>query len=278
VDCGTTSDLLAVVKTVIDVAGKGGSIGFILSTSMTISETHNTLLSGGLKPQDFDAVICNSGSELYFTSSAASEDKTVLPYTLDADYHSHIEFRWGGENLSKTLIRWITSVEEKKKLKEGEILSEDESSSTNYCLSFKVKDLASMPSMKELRKLMRIQALRCNVVYCQSGARLNVIPVLASRSQALRYLLVRWSIDLSNMVVFVGESGDTDYEGLLGGIHKTVIIKGVASDLRQLHGNRSYSMEDVIPVNSPNITEAEECSRDAIKAALEKLGINLLKH
>ncbi|CAA7039067.1 unnamed protein product [Microthlaspi erraticum] len=278
VDCGTTSDLLAVVKTVIDVAGKGGSIGFILSTSMTISETHNTLLSGGLKPQDFDAVICNSGSELYFTSSAASEDKTVLPYTLDADYHSHIEFRWGGENLSKTLIRWITSVEEKKKLKEGEILSEDESSSTNYCLSFKVKDSASMPPMKELRKLMRIQALRCNVVYCQSGARLNVIPVLASRSQALRYLLVRWSIDLSNMVVFVGESGDTDYEGLLGGIHKTVILKGVASDLRQLHGNRSYSMEDVIPVNSPNITEAEECSRDAIKAALEKLGINLLKH
>lgn len=81
---------------------------------------------------------------------------------------------------------------------------------------------------------------------------------------------------MSNMVVFVGDSGDTDYEGLLGGIHKTVILKGVASDLRQLHGNRSYPMEDVIPVNSPNITEAEECSRDAIKAALQKLGINLL--
>lgn len=37
---------------------------------------------------------------------------------------------------------------------------------------------------------MRIQALRCNVVYCQNGARLNVIPVLASRSQALRYVLI----------------------------------------------------------------------------------------
>ncbi|KFK25382.1 hypothetical protein AALP_AA8G106300 [Arabis alpina] len=275
VDCNATSDLLAVVKTVVDVAGKGGSIGFILSTSMTISETHTTLLSGGLKPQDFDAVICNSGSELYFTSSA-SEDKTVLPYTLDADYHSHIEFRWGGENLRKTLLRWITSVQEKKKLKEGEILSEDESSSTNFCLSFKVKDPASIPPMKELRKVMRNQALRCNVVNCQNGARLNVIPVLASRSQALRYLLVRWSIDLSNMVVFVGDSGDTDYEGLLGGIHKTVILKGIASDLRDLHRNRSYPMEDVIPLNSPNIVEAEGCGHDAIKAALGKLGINLL--
>ncbi|CAH2073125.1 unnamed protein product [Thlaspi arvense] len=268
VDCSAASDLLAVVKTVISVAGQGGSIGFILSTSMTISETHATLLSGGLKPQDFDAVICNSGSELYFTTPA-SEDETVLPYALDADYHSHIEFRWGGENLRKTLIRWISSVEEKKKLKQGDILSEDESSSTNYCLSFKVKDPSLIPPMKELRKLMRIQALRCNVVYCQNGARLNVIPVLASRSQALRYLLVRWDIDLSKMVVFVGESGDTDYEGLLGGVHKTVILKGVATDLPELHDNRSYPMED--------ITEAEECGLADIKTALEKLGINLLK-
>ncbi|CAG7879143.1 unnamed protein product [Brassica rapa] len=276
VDCSTNSDLLSVVKTVMDAAG--GSAGFILSTSMTVSETHTTLLSGGLKPQDFDAVICNSGSELYFTASASSEDnKTALPYTHDPDYHSHIEFRWGGENLRKTLIRWISSVEEKKKMKQGEILCEDEASSTNYCLSFKVKDPASIPPMKELRKLMRIQALRCNVVYCQNGARLNVIPVLASRSQALRYLLVRWGIDLSNMVVFVGDSGDTDYEGLLGGVHKTVILKGIASDLRELHGNRSYPMEDVTPLNSPNITEAEECGCDAIKVALEKLGINLRK-
>lgn len=277
VDCSATCDLLSVVKTVMDVAGE--STGFILSTSMTISETHAALISGGLKPQDFDAVICNSGSELYFTAASGSDDnnKTVLPYTHDPDYHSHIEFRWGGENLRKTLVRWIRSVEEKKKLKQGEILCEDEASSTNYCLSFKVKDPASIPPMKELRKLMRIQALRCNVVYCQNGARLNVIPVLASRSQALRYLLVRWGIDLSNMVVFVGDSGDTDYEGLLGGVHKTVILKGIASDLRELHGNRSYPMEDVTPLDSPNITEAEECGRDAIKAALEKLGINLPK-
>jgi len=88
---------------------------------------------------------------------------------------------------------------------------------------------------------------------------------------------VRWGIDLSNMVVFVGDSGDTDYEGLLGGIHKTVILKGLASDLREQPGNRSYPMEDVTPLNSPNITEAKECGRDAIKVALEKLGISLLK-
>ncbi|KAF2531944.1 hypothetical protein F2Q70_00032368 [Brassica cretica] len=57
----------------------------------------------------------------------------------------------------------------------------------------------------------------------------------------------------------------------------TVIVKGVASDAtaRVLHGNRSYPLEDVTPVNSPNITEAEQCDRDCIKAALEKLGVKI---
>lgn len=84
-------------------------------------------------------------------------------------------------------------------------------------------------------------------------------------------------MDLSKMVVFVGDSGDTDYEGLVGGVHETVIVKGVASDAtaRVLHGNRSYPLEDVTQVNSPNITEAEQCDRDCIKAALEKLGVKI---
>lgn len=43
-----------------------------------------------------------------------------------------------------------------------------------------------VPPFKELRRLVRIQALRCNAVYCRNGERINVIPVLASRAQALR--------------------------------------------------------------------------------------------
>jgi len=45
-----------------------------------------------------------------------------------------------------------------------------------------------VPPVKELRKLLRIQALRCHVIFCLNGTRLNAIPVLASRSQALRYV------------------------------------------------------------------------------------------
>lgn len=76
------------------------------------------------------------------------------------------------------------------------------------------------------------------------------------------------------MVVFVGESGDTDYEGLLSGIHKSIILKGVCtSAINQLHANRNYPLSDVLPVDSPNIVQAtEECSSDDIRSSLEKVG------
>ncbi|KAL9376208.1 hypothetical protein Peur_030328 [Populus x canadensis] len=271
VDCDTTSDFLEILKMVVEVANENsaGFIGFILSTAMTISEINSLLNSGGLNPLDFDAFICNSGSNLYYPSS--SSDDTGLPFVLDLDYHSQIEYRWGGEGLRKTLVRWAISVNDKNG--QGKIVEEDEPRSSSYCFALKVKDLSLIPPVKELRKLMRIQALRCHVIYCQQGAKINVIPVLASRSQALRYLYVRWGTDLSNIVIFTGECGDTDYEGLLGGLHKTVVLKGVGSSSLKLHANRSYPLEDVAPFDNPNFVQARGCNAEDIKESLEKLGI-----
>lgn len=89
-----------------------------------------------------------------------------------------------------------------------------------------------------------------------------------------RYLHVRWGIDLSNVVVIAGECGDTDYEGLLGGVHKTVILKGVGESARKLHANRNYSLEDVISFDSHNVIQVDEaCDSYDIRASLEKLGV-----
>lgn len=76
------------------------------------------------------------------------------------------------------------------------------------------------------------------------------------------------------MVVFVGESGDTDYEGLIGGVHKSVILKGVCSGaITQLHANRNYPLSDVMPFDSPSVAQTgEDCSSDEIRSSLEKLG------
>ncbi|KAE8732804.1 Sucrose-phosphate synthase [Hibiscus syriacus] len=268
VDCDSTSDIPRIMKAVMDVAGKESLVGFILSTSLSISEVHSLLISGSISPLDFDAFICNSGGELYYPLTS-SEDNTGLPFMVDTDYQSHIEYRWGGEGLRKTLVRWATSVNDKN----GEIVSEDESRSTVHCYAFNVKEPELVPPIKELQKLIRIQALRCNVIYCQNGSTLNVIPILASRAQALRYLYIRWGMELSNSVIFAGECGDTDYEALLGGVHKTVLLKGIGNTALKLHSSRIYPLEHVLPSDSPNILLAEECSTKDIRSSLRKLGV-----
>ncbi|KAI9392242.1 hypothetical protein POPTR_006G064300v4 [Populus trichocarpa] len=271
VDFDTISSLAEATRKIFEAVEKErteGSIGFILSTSLTISEIRSFLASGGFSPSDFDAFICNSGSDLYY-STPNPEDG---PFVVDFYYHSHIEYRWGGEGLRKTLVRWASSVSDKKAENEERIVTAAEQLSTDYCYAFTVKKPGLVPPVKELQKALRIQALRCHAIYCQNGTRLNVIPVLASRSQALRYLYVRWGVELANMVVFAGECGDTDYEGLLCGLHKSVVLKGVCSSAsNQLHANRSYPLTDVMPSESPNIVQAPEESSD-IRSSLEQLG------
>ncbi|XVF89343.1 hypothetical protein PTKIN_Ptkin19aG0122600 [Pterospermum kingtungense] len=267
VDCDSVSDIPKIVRSIMEAAGKRNSVGFILSTSLSISEVHTLLVSGSISPWGFDAFICNGGSDVYYPSSSSEEGPET--FMVDLDYQSHIEYRWGGEGLRKTLVRWAASVNKKN----GQTVEEDESLSTPNCYAFRVKDPDLIPPVKELRKLMRIQALRCHIIYCQNGTRLNVIPVLASRAQALRYLYIRWGMELSNVVVFTGECGDTDYEGLLGGVHKTVILKGIGNNSLKLHSNRTYPLEHVLPFDNPSIVQAEGCCNEDLTASLRKLGV-----
>ncbi|KAI6681415.1 hypothetical protein NL676_035296 [Syzygium grande] len=247
VDCNATEDYIDIIKKIMVATRKENAAGFILSTALTILEVHSLLTSGGLNLTDFDAFICSSGSDLLYPSSSTDNGPSGLPFVVDLDYRSHIEYRWGGEGLRKTLVRWAASINDKM---DGEnIIAEHESGSSSYCFSFKVED------------------------HDLNGRKLNVIPVLASRVQALRYLFVRWGVDLSKFVVFVGETGDTDYEGLIGGVHKTVILKGLGSESRKLHANRSYPLEHVVPFDSPNVVEAKGSDVDSIKGTLAKLGV-----
>lgn len=138
VDCDSLDGLLDITCKVfasVEKERNEGSVGFILSTSLTISEIHSFLISGGLNPGDFDAFICNSGSDLYYPS-VNSENR---PFVIDLYYHSHIEYRWGGEGLRKTLVRWAASIADKKAENEEQIVTLSEKLSTDYCYAFKVQ-------------------------------------------------------------------------------------------------------------------------------------------
>ena len=82
---------------------------------------------------------------------------------------------------------------------------------------------------------------------------------------------MRWGADLSNMYVFVGETGDTDYEELLSGVHKTVILEGSVEDGcdNLLRGGYTYHREDVVPLESPHIVRTS--SEVSLEGALQHL-------
>lgn len=158
VDCDTISDLIDTTKKIFEATEKERteeSIGYILSTSLTITEIRSFLVSGGLGPNDFDAFICNSGSDLYYPSINLDD----RPFVVDFYYHSHIEYRWGGEGLRKTLVRWATSINDKKGGSEEQNVTASEQLSTDYCYAFKVQQPA-MVNVPHLQ-LWHVQVMLC---------------------------------------------------------------------------------------------------------------------
>lgn len=136
VDTDATSGLSESIRKIFEAVKKEsseGSVGFILATSFNITEIRSFLISEGLNTTDFDAFICNSGGDLYY-SSVNSEDNS---FVVDLYYHSHIEYRWGGEGLRKTLVRWAGSLTDKGAKEEHVV--EDEETSADYCYSFRIQ-------------------------------------------------------------------------------------------------------------------------------------------
>ena len=67
--------------------------GFALSTAMALSETLQLLQLGKIQATDFDALICGSGSEVYYpgTSHCIDAEGKLRP---EQDYLLHISHRW----------------------------------------------------------------------------------------------------------------------------------------------------------------------------------------
>lgn len=257
-----TETLSLTVKNIMQVArSRSSQIGLLFLTGLCLQETKEVVNSCPTNLEDFDALICSSGSEIYYPWKDLG---------LDDDYEAHIEYRWPGENIKSAVMRL-------GKIEEGSEhdIAQCPSASSFQCYSYSIKPGAEVRKVNDLRQRLRMRGFRCNVVYTHAASRLNVTPLFASRSQALRYLSVRWGVDLSSMVVFVGGKGDTDYESLLVGLHKTVILKRsveYASE-KLLHNEDSFKTDEIVPPESTNICAAEGYEPQDISAALEKLGV-----
>uniref|UniRef100_A0A2N9EP00 Sucrose-phosphate synthase n=1 Tax=Fagus sylvatica TaxID=28930 RepID=A0A2N9EP00_FAGSY len=218
----------ATIKNVVKAASLGlglGRIGFVLSTSLNLQETIEALKCCQVKIEDFDALVCRSGSEMYYP---------WRDMVADVDYEAHVEYRWPNENV-RSMVTRLARIEGET---EDDIM-EYVGAGSSRCYCYSVRPGAKTRRIDDLCQRLRMRGFRCNLVYTR--------------------LSVRWGIDLSKVVVFVGEKGDTDYEDLLVGLHKTIILRGSmeCGSKKLLRSEDSFKREDVVPQDSPNITFTE---------------------
>ncbi|XWS22017.1 hypothetical protein CRYUN_Cryun30bG0107600 [Craigia yunnanensis] len=259
-----TETFQAIIKNVMKAAGLIiglGKIGFILVTGSSLKETMQALSSCPVNIEDFDALVCNSGSEMYYP---------WRDMEADMDYEAHMEYRWPGENVRSMAMR-LARTEDRAE----DDITEYIVACSSRCYSYSIRPGAKTQRVDDLRQRLRMRGFRCNLVYTRAASRLNVVPLFASRMQALRYLSIRWGIDLSKVVLFVGERGDTDYEDLLGGLHKTLVLKGTVAygSEKLLRSEENFEREDAIPQGNPNINSIETNETQSIAGALDALGI-----
>ncbi|RYR63675.1 hypothetical protein Ahy_A04g021448 isoform C [Arachis hypogaea] len=155
--------------------------GFVLSTAMPMSEAVDFLKSGNIRAKDFDALICSSGSEVYYPCTP-TEDGKLVP---DMDYCAHIDYRWGYEGLKNTISKLMNTSEVEGKKSSSSPIVEELKSSNSHCISYKIKDPSKVRKVDDLRQKLRMRGLRCHPMYCRRSTCMQVVPLLASRAQAL---------------------------------------------------------------------------------------------
>ncbi|XP_040373687.1 probable sucrose-phosphate synthase 2 isoform X2 [Rosa chinensis] len=115
-----------------------------------------------------------------------------------------------------------------------------------------------------------MRGLHCHPMYCRSSTRMQIVPLLASQAQALR-----WRLNVANMYVFLGESGDTDYEEMIAGTHKIIIMNGVVGlgSEELLRTSGSYLIDDIVPPQSlpVAIVNMQAPTADEIATALKQV-------
>ncbi|XP_042485775.1 probable sucrose-phosphate synthase 3 [Macadamia integrifolia] len=245
--------------------------GFALSTAMPVSETVEFLKSGKIQAIEFDALICGSGSEIYYPAIYTEDNGKLYP---DPDYTSHIDYRWGNEGLKKTVWKLMNSDGGGDTSNDSSSpIQEDEKSGNSHCVSYLIKDHTKVKRVDDLRQKLRMRGLRCHPMYCRNSTRMHVVPLLASRAQAFRYLYVRWGLNVSNMCLILGEAGDTDYEEMISGTHRTVIMKGLVEKGSEelLRTTGSYLRDDIVPGESPFVIYTTGATPEEISNALKEV-------
>ncbi len=185
-------------------------IGFGIATGRTIDSALSVLKENGCPMPDF--FITSVGAEVYYVTGA-----DMVPST---GWSSHIDYRWNREQIIDTLSNFSNLTLQEKETQRP----------------FKVSyyGTCSPDQINEIRNALTNNKVRCNLIYSHDEF-LDLLPLRASKGQAVRYLAYRWNIPQSHVVV-AGDSGND--EDMLSGEALGIVVGNHTPELEKLRGKR----------------------------------------
>ncbi len=165
-----------------------------------------------------DVLITAVGSEIHYGAA-------LRP---DSGWRRHIQHLWRRDALA-ALFDGVP----------GLTLQSDDQQS-DFKLSFIVDPLAA-PNLRELKTRLREARLHANLIHSHD-VYLDVLPVRASKGQAIRYLAYKWGLPLRAFLV-AGDSGN-DLEMLVGDT-QAVVVSNHSAELDRLRGMEQVYFADM---------------------------------
>lgn len=207
IDNTLIGDKAALMKLLRVLRGSSRELGFGIATGRTLESTLRILKQWRVPMPD--VLITAVGSEIYY-------GRDLSP---DIGWRNHIRHLWRRDAVEQVLSAIP-----------GLVLQPAENQ-REFKLSYNV-DPAVMPPLRELHALLRGLRLHAKLIYSHQ-AHLDVLPVRASKGQAVRYLAYKWGLPLRAFLV-AGDSGN-DEEMLLGDT-LGVVVANHSPELAELRG------------------------------------------
>jgi sucrose-phosphate synthase len=182
-------------------------VGFVIATGRTLESALKILRQWGVPPPDL--LITAVGSQIWLGHDLS----------LDQGWQHHINHDWQPEALRKVMATF-----------EG-IELQPASEQLPFKISYHI-DPRRAPTLAQIRAQLRRHDLHCKVIYSHQQF-LDLLPVRASKGLAIRYLALRWGIEIGKLLV-AGDSGN-DIE-MLRGETLGVVVGNHSSELARLRG------------------------------------------
>lgn len=173
----------AALERLLEVLQERAELGFGVATGRHLAITLDVLNEWGVPLPD--VLITSVGSEIHYGPH-------LVP---DTSWSQHISYRWEPQRIRDTLA----SVP-------GLTLQAPENQ-RSHKISY-IVDTAVLPSITPVLRLLRKQKLHCRCIFSHNQF-LDILPLRASKGDALRYLALKWGYPLEKLLV-AGDSGNDE--------------------------------------------------------------------